>query len=176
MMTDDAIDYLATPIGQLRIVANDQGVCEIRFVETAESPNLEVKKRTIVNHSAVPQLKTTHPILTRCKQQLAEYFLGQRETFDLPLAPTGSEFQQNVWQQLCHVGFGETRSYADIAEQVGRPKAVRAVGSANGRNPISIIIPCHRIIGSNGKLTGYAGGLHRKAWLLNHERRDLLSL
>ena len=109
-------------------------------------------------------------LITQTTQsQLQEYFAGDRTSFDLPLAPKGTEFQVEVWRALLDVAAGDTASYADIAKTINRPKAVRAVGAANGQNPIGIIVPCHRIIGSNGKLTGYAFGLDRKAWLLRHE-------
>lgn len=102
--------------------------------------------------------------------QLHEYFAGTRDTFELPLEPNGTEFQRAVWNALEQIPFGETRSYGQIAAQVGRPKAARAVGMANNRNPIAVIVPCHRVIGSGGALVGYAGGLERKIWLLDHER------
>jgi len=103
--------------------------------------------------------------------QLAEYFTGARTAFDLELDPRGTAFQKRVWSALRDVEFGRTASYADIARAVGRPRAFRAVGATNGRNPIAIVVPCHRIVGSNGALTGYAGGVNRKRWLLDHERR-----
>lgn len=103
-------------------------------------------------------------------KQLDAYFAGELKDFDLPLAPAGTPFQQSVWQALLTVPFGATASYGEIAQGIGNPKACRAVGLANGQNPIAIIIPCHRIIGSNGKLTGYGGGLNRKEWLLSHEQ------
>jgi methylated-DNA-[protein]-cysteine S-methyltransferase len=102
--------------------------------------------------------------------QLDEYFAGERDAFDLPLEPQGTEFQRAVWNALAAIPFGETRSYGQIAEKVGRPKAARAVGMANNRNPIAVIVPCHRVIGAGGALVGYAGGLERKTWLLDHER------
>jgi methylated-DNA-[protein]-cysteine S-methyltransferase len=102
--------------------------------------------------------------------QLAEYFAGDRDSFDLPLEPEGTEFQRAVWNALGEIPFGETRSYGEIAVAVGRPKAARAVGMANNRNPIAVIVPCHRVIGAGGALVGYAGGLERKTWLLDHER------
>lgn len=104
------------------------------------------------------------------QRQLDEYFAGERHTFDLPLGAVGTPFQQRVWQELVRIPFGSTISYAELAERIGQPQASRAVGNANGRNPISIIVPCHRVIGSSGKLTGYAGGLHNKQWLLDWER------
>jgi methylated-DNA-[protein]-cysteine S-methyltransferase len=102
--------------------------------------------------------------------QLDEYFAGRRDTFDLPLETNGTEFQRAVWNALEQIPYGETRSYGQIAAQVGRPKAARAVGMANNRNPIAVIVPCHRVVGSGGALVGYAGGLERKVWLLDHER------
>lgn len=102
--------------------------------------------------------------------QLGEYFAGERDEFDLPLEPEGTEFQRAVWKALAEIPYGETRSYGQIAAVVGRPKAARAVGMANNRNPIAVIVPCHRVIGAGGALVGYAGGLERKTWLLDHER------
>jgi methylated-DNA-[protein]-cysteine S-methyltransferase len=110
------------------------------------------------------------------RSQLQEYFSGDRTCFELPLAPRGTTFQRQVWDELCLIGYGRTTSYRSIADQVGNLKAVRAVGLANGRNPISIIVPCHRVVGSDGKLTGYAGGLAAKQWLLGHEARHAASL
>jgi len=106
---------------------------------------------------------------SRARQQLAEYFAGKRRDFDLTLAPRGTEFQQEVWAALRTIPFGATCCYADIAERIGRPSAMRAVGAANGKNPIAIVVPCHRVIGRDGSLTGYGGGLDRKRWLLEHE-------
>lgn len=111
------------------------------------------------------------PVLVETAQQLAEYFAGTRTEFELPLAPRGSGFQERVWRQLLAIPFGMTRSYGEIARAIGRPSASRAVGTANGANPIAIIVPCHRVIGQNGSLTGYAGGLATKKWLLDHEAR-----
>ncbi len=111
-------------------------------------------------------------MLVETARQLAEYFAGDRRTFDLPLAPEGTGFQQLVWRALTTIPFGETRTYGQQAQLIKRPSASRAVGAANGKNPIGIIVPCHRVIGSNGTLTGYAGGLAMKQWLLEHERRS----
>ncbi|MBU9835134.1 methylated-DNA--[protein]-cysteine S-methyltransferase [Rahnella sp. L72c] len=111
------------------------------------------------------------PILLKTEQQLNEYFAGERTRFELDLDFTGTEFQKEVWAALLEIPFGETRSYGEIARRIGRPKAVRAVGAANGRNPISIVAPCHRVIGSSGKLTGFAGGLENKLLLLKLEGR-----
>jgi len=115
---------------------------------------------------------TTHPVLMQAAQELTEYFAGRRHTFTMPLDLSGGTgFQQRVWQQLLEIPCGQTTSYGAISLQLGQPKAVRAVGGAVGRNPLSIIVPCHRVIGANGTLTGYAGGLDRKVTLLNLERQ-----
>jgi len=119
--------------------------------------------------SEVPERDT--PVLVETARQLGEYFAGERRAFDLPLAPEGTAFQQEVWHALTQIPFGETRTYGQQAALIQRPSASRAVGAANGRNPIGIIVPCHRVIGTNGTLTGYAGGLAMKQWLLEHERR-----
>jgi methylated-DNA-[protein]-cysteine S-methyltransferase len=109
-------------------------------------------------------------ILAKTREELEEYFDGRRRTFDVPLAPNGTEFQRSVWHALTEIPFGTTISYAELARRVGNEAAVRAVGAANGRNPIPVIVPCHRVIGSDGSLTGFGGGLPRKKWLLQHER------
>lgn len=105
------------------------------------------------------------------REQLAAYFAGERTGFELPLAPSGTAFQRRVWEELRRIPFGETISYAELARRVGDPRAVRAVGGANGRNPLSVVVPCHRVIGADGSLTGYGGGIERKRWLLGHEAR-----
>ena len=109
--------------------------------------------------------------LTKCKEQLKEYFDGTRKSFDLKLSPEGTDFQKDVWKQLLRIPYGETKSYQYIADKVGDPGASRAVGNANNKNPIAIVVPCHRVVGANGKLTGYAGGLDKKDWLLKHEMK-----
>lgn len=111
-----------------------------------------------------------HPVLLKTKRQLEEYFSGLRNEFELPIAATGTDFQQQVWHALTTIPYGETWSYQDLADAIGNPKAVRAVGMANGKNPISIVVPCHRVIGKSGKLTGYAGGIERKQRLLALEQ------
>lgn len=146
------IDYLETPIGYLEISASPEGVSSIVFSEG-------VRLDTVVKSAMTES----------CRTQLREYFEGRRRVFDLPLAPKGTDFQQSVWRSLQTTPYGKTASYRDIALSINNPKAVRAVGAANGKNPISIVVPCHRIIGSNGTMTGYAGGLERKRWLLKHE-------
>ena len=141
-----------TPVGYLELSSNEVELVSISFVDSAQKPSPK-----------------TPGILYIAKQQLKEYFSGTRKNFDLPISPQGTDFQQKVWSEVSKITFGETASYLDIAKATGSPKNTRAVGLANSKNPIPIIIPCHRIIGTNGKLTGYAGGIHRKRWLLKHE-------
>jgi len=145
-------DVLETPIGLLEVVADHDSVLGVDFTEKFES----------ANPNSITQLVIT---------QLSEYFEGKRKSFDLPLAPRGTQFQQQVWRALLTVDYACACSYSDIAELVKNPKGVRAVGAANGKNPISVIIPCHRVIGKDGSLTGYAGGVDRKQWLLQHEQK-----
>ncbi|MCX2979480.1 methylated-DNA--[protein]-cysteine S-methyltransferase [Halieaceae bacterium IMCC14734] len=142
-----------SPLGELRLVSDGNAITSIEF------PGQH-------GEGGVPQADA---ILERCQRQLQEYFEGQRQVFELPLAPAGTEFQHQVWTMLSRIPYGELRSYRDIAIACNRPRAMRAVGAANGRNPIPIIVPCHRVIGSNGKLTGYAGGLPAKQLLLKLE-------
>ena len=146
-----------SPVGELTLVANAQALTAVLY-----SPPL--KKGDSGGFS---------PILSSAQQQLTEYFSGKRQKFNLPLEFTGTDFQKRVWTALLEIPYGQTKSYADIAKQVGSPKAVRAVGLANSKNPISIIAACHRVIGSNGKLTGYAGGLHNKKYLLELEHAQV---
>ena len=128
---------------------------------------------TRVTWSKIPSdaLEEETPLILQCKKQLEEYFAGERKAFDLPLAPKGTEFQQKVWKALTEIPYGETRTYGEIAAAVGNPKGARAVGMANNKNPIGIIIPCHRVVGANGKLVGYAGGMEKKAFLLELEQK-----
>lgn len=112
-----------------------------------------------------------HPVLDRAAEELEQYFRGKRTSFTTPLSATGTEFQRDVWDALAAIPFGERRSYAWLATRVGRPRAFRAVGSANARNPLPIFVPCHRVIGADGSLSGYGGGVEAKRWLLDHERR-----
>lgn len=150
---------MASPVGTLKLVANDTALVAVLWEN--ENPK-RVRLAELIE-------QTHHPILLETQKQLSEYFAGKRQQFDLPLDFEGTEFQQKVWQALLTIPFGETRSYRDIAEQVGNVKAVRAVGAANGKNPISIIAPCHRVVGVNGKLVGFAGGLDNKDILLKLE-------
>jgi methylated-DNA-[protein]-cysteine S-methyltransferase len=145
-----------SPVGPLTLVANDAGLAAILWKDDSPArvplPDLVADEK--------------NPILLETERQLEEYFSGERQEFTVPLDFAGTDFQRRVWSALLGIPYGETRSYGQIAQQIGAPEAVRAVGAANGRNPISIIAPCHRVIGSNGKLTGFAGGLEAKARLL----------
>jgi methylated-DNA-[protein]-cysteine S-methyltransferase len=147
-----------SPIGPLQLFASDVGLRALYL------PN---HKRPL---SFLSESKPEHPLLREARGQLAEYFAGARTAFELPLEPPGTPFQQTVWSALREIPLGETRTYLELAVQLGNPKATRAVGAANGRNPLSIIVPCHRVIGSSGALTGYAGGESAKRWLLRHEQ------
>ena len=146
-----------TCLGLTGLAEQNGAIANLFFVGTARPGDYE---------------EQTTPLLERAREQLLEYLEGRRQDFDLPLAPEGTEFQRQVWQALRQIPYGQTRSYAWLAQQVGRPQAARAAGQANSRNPISIFIPCHRVIGAQGALTGYAGGLERKKMLLELENRN----
>lgn len=150
---------MASPVGNLKLVAHETALVAVLWEN--ENPK-RLRLAELIE-------QVNHPILLETQKQLTEYFAGKRQQFDLPLDFEGTEFQQKVWQALLTIPFGQTRSYRDIAEQVGNVKAVRAVGAANGKNPISIIAPCHRVVGVNGKLVGFAGGLDNKDILLKLE-------
>ncbi|GAB2934999.1 methylated-DNA--[protein]-cysteine S-methyltransferase [Rheinheimera gaetbuli] len=151
------MQFINSPLGPVKITASDSGITGISFVSTVFASTAQPSLPSALTDSAAVQLSA--------------YFAGSLSRFDLPLAAQGTAFQQQVWRTLCTVPFGTTCSYADIARGISNVKAVRAVGAANGRNPIAIVVPCHRVIGANGTLTGYAGGLDKKAWLLKHEQR-----
>jgi methylated-DNA-[protein]-cysteine S-methyltransferase len=150
---------MPSPVGTLTLVATDDGLAAILW--EADRP-----RRVRLNLDAEER---GHPLLVETERQLEEYFAGRRKKFTLKLDPSGTLFQRKVWSALLTIPFGETRSYAQIARQIGKPTATRAVGAANGRNPISIVAPCHRVVGSTGALTGFAGGLDVKAHLLAFE-------
>ena len=152
--------YLDTPIGTLRLVSGDGHLARIEFEG---------------QHRDDGHRETGEAVLTECARQLTDYFDGRRQRFTLPLAPAGTPFQQAVWMALRDIPYGQSRSYREIARAIGRPTAVRAVGAANGRNPLPIVVPCHRVIGSDGRLTGFAGGLAAKAFLLRLEGYDGLA-
>jgi methylated-DNA-[protein]-cysteine S-methyltransferase len=147
---------MESPVGKLKLVASAKALIAVLWEQ--ERPN-RVKLDTM-------NLDPRHPILLETERQLSEYFAGKRTRFDLPLQPYGTEFQKKVWQALREIPFGKTKSYLDLARAVGSPEASRAVGAANSKNPISIVVPCHRVVGADGALTGFAGGLERKAALL----------
>ena len=149
------------PLGTMRLLATEDALAAVYLAEHKGEPA----------HPAMPG--SDHPVLREACAQLEAYFAGRRRVFDLPLDAQGTEFQRAVWSALQEIPFGETRSYKDLATRVGRPQAVRAVGAANGRNPLSIIVPCHRVIGADGTLMGYASGTERKKWLLQHEQSVL---
>ena len=151
-----------SPVRKLTLVATDDGLAAILWENDRPS-------RVRLNIEAEDD---RHPVLVETARQLGEYFAGERNAFALPLDLAGTAFQRKVWNALLTIPFGETRSYGQIAKQIGRPSAVRAVGAANGRNPVSIVVPCHRVIGSNGSLTGFAGGLDVKSRLLRLENAD----
>ena len=150
-----------SPIGELMLVGNASSLVALHLPESDEVMPSE--------YAQAEKGKTA--LLERVASQLREYFAGERREFDVELAAKGTPFQQRVWDALIEIPYGELRSYGDVAKAIGRPAASRAVGAANGRNPIAIIVPCHRVIGASGNLTGYGGGLPTKQWLLEHERR-----
>ena len=155
-----ACKTIASPVGKLKLVASGEGLVAILWEN--DSPR-RVRLSEMVRDEQ-------HPFLVETERQLGEYFAGTRRTFSVALDLRGTRFQKDVWEALLAIPFGETRSYGQLARQLGNPRATRAVGAANGRNPISIIVPCHRVLGSSGKLTGFAGGLDTKARLLDLEK------
>ncbi len=153
MTSISGCSYIDSPLGIIKVSSTDRGVKAISFVESQEEPEVE----------------SGPPCHQQALEQLALYFQGRLKKFSLTLDPQGSDFQQKVWRELELIAWGETLSYGELSQRLGDPKAVRAVGHANSKNPIAIVIPCHRVIGSNGDLVGYAGGVFRKKWLLKHE-------
>jgi methylated-DNA-[protein]-cysteine S-methyltransferase len=158
-----AFKTMASPVGTLTLVAGASGLAAILW---------EKDRPGRVKLGAMEE-RPDHPVLVETEAQLHAYFAGTRTQFDLPLEMKGTDFQKQVWAQLLAIPFGETRTYGEIARAIGSPNAVRAVGGANGRNPLSIVAPCHRVIGGNGTLTGFAGGLEAKRYLLAHEGLEL---
>ena len=154
MIDMEKVFFYETPVGKLCIGEEDGVIVRTTW---SKIPTEYVLEET--------------ELILQCKMQLDEYFRGERKTFDLPLVPKGTDFQKKVWNALKEIPYGETRTYGEIAAAVGNPKAARAVGMANNKNPIGIIIPCHRVVGANGKLVGYAGGMEKKEWLLQLERK-----
>ena len=145
--------FIQTPLGIAKLEGNADGLTST----------------SVINHDTVPVTDVIPEVLEDAVYQLNEYFQGNRKSFNLELNPEGTDFQKRVWDELLHIPFGKTVSYMDLSKKLGDPKAIRAVAAANGKNPLWIIVPCHRVIGSDGSLTGYASGLHRKKWLLEHE-------
>ena len=144
--------YVETPLGITKIVGDQDGITHVSILDNSENTSDNIPES-----------------LLECVTQLKAYFNNQLNTFDLKLNPEGTDFQKKVWKQLSKIPYGKTISYLDLAKQLGDAKTIRAAASANDKNPLWIIVPCHRVIGTDGSLTGYAGGLHRKQWLLNHE-------
>lgn len=153
-----------SPVGDLMLIASDAGLVAILW-EDDDPARVRLAAR---------EGRSDHPVLVQARAELTDYFAGARRRFTVPLDMRGTPFQQQVWAALVAIPFGETRSYGAIAKAIGRPSASRAVGAANGRNPVSIIAPCHRVVGATGALTGFAGGMAVKRWLLNFERGDRL--
>ena len=146
--------HYSSPLGQLKLQCSDEHLQALLFMKEEEQPQND-----------------EHPVLEKCIKQLDEYFEGKRKGFDLPLGQAGSSFQTNVWEHLLKIPFGKTISYLQLSKQIGDVKAIRAIAAANGKNNLAIVVPCHRVIGSDAKLVGYAGGLWRKKWLLEHETK-----
>lgn len=164
-MHEPAARYVTTmpsPIGELKLVATERGLAAILWND----------RRNRLSADGVTE-DPNHPVLLEARRQLDEYFAGKRKRFDLPLDFAGTDFQRRVWAELLKIPFGETRTYGEIAERLGNKNAMRAVGAANGQNPIPIIAPCHRVIGASGSLVGFGGGLETKARLLELERGEL---
>lgn len=149
--------YYQSPVGLLKISGTKDCIVEVSFHDTSQKPAVRKKNMT--------------PLIIQCVEQLIQYFNGQLQRFQLPLNQPGTVFQKEVWNELTQIPFAKTISYLELARRTGDSKATRAVANANGKNNIAIIVPCHRVIGSNGELTGYAGGLWRKKWLLEHEAK-----
>ncbi|MCL1059055.1 methylated-DNA--[protein]-cysteine S-methyltransferase [Shewanella gelidimarina] len=157
-----------TRVGVISLCANASGISHLNFIPQA-ADDWKTRELTFDATTELQSLTTAKSHLNQAKRELLEYLAGERQQFSVALAPQGTDFQKQVWQALSQLRYGETCSYADIATQIARPKAVRAVGTANGANPIAIIVPCHRVIGKNGKLTGYAYGIALKQKLLQME-------
>jgi len=160
-----------SPVGELILTASETALTGVFFPTSRHVPPRHEVERG--SGGEVPAEDTGHgsanEVLARTREQLSEYFAGTRTSFDLPLDPRGTPFELSVWKELRAIPYGATRSYSDIARRLGDPRSTRAVGAANGKNPIPIIVPCHRVIGAHGELTGFGGGIDRKRWLLEHE-------
>lgn len=159
-MTTTYYTHIDSPLGPLLVTSNGDALTSLTMTQHKHGVTM------------APDWVSDEAPFAAVRTQLDAYFAGTLRVFDLPLHASGTAFQQRVWQALLDISFGHTQSYGALAKRIGKPKAARAVGLANGRNPISIIVPCHRVIGANGSLTGYGGGIERKRWLLNHEQGD----
>lgn len=157
---------IATPLGALYACANPEGVCLLEFLDSAK---LESRISRIEKMEKTTIVDGRNAWLTQLRCEIGEYFKNPNHVFTVPLHLPGTEFQRSVWRQLIKTTAGELLNYSGLAAKVGHPKAIRAAAAANGSNPVSILVPCHRVVGTSGELTGYGGGLERKAWLLNHE-------
>lgn len=162
---------IATPLGPMDLIITADGAVVVFSFASSAGLSRCVQK---VQAAADVQMNSNHKAFALAESQIQAYFQGKQKDFKLKYKPLGTEFQKQVWHQLLHIPFGETRTYGDLARALGMPSASRAVGAANGQNPVAVLIPCHRVIGTNGKLTGYAGGLDNKRWLLLHEGALLL--
>lgn len=158
-MEDIQTAYYQSPVGLLKIGGTDQYISELLFIDTIEKPPGEHRRKNLP------------PMIIHAIEQLIQYFHGDRRVFELPIHQLGTDFQMKVWHELMNIPFGKTISYLEMARRLGDPKVIRAAASANGKNHVSIIVPCHRVIGSNNELVGYGGGLWRKKWLLEHENK-----
>ena len=152
---------ISTPLGKMWLVANDDALLVAHFMDQKYARELDA-----------PETPGKHRVLDLAERELQGYFAGKLDHFATPVAGEGTPFQKKVWKGLCAIPFGETRSYLDLAKKVGKPSAMRAVGMANARNPIAVIVPCHRVIAASGALSGYAGGVDKKKWLLAHEAKQ----
>ena len=158
-MPESFTTYYQSPVGLLQIAGTSQFISEVKFIDEPEKVTVKTES------TALP------PMAIQAVEQLIEYFHGQRRFFELPISQEGTPFQQKVWAELMNIPFGKTISYLELSHRLGDPKVIRAAAAANGRNDVAIIVPCHRVIGSNNQLVGYGGGLPRKKWLLQHENK-----
>jgi methylated-DNA-[protein]-cysteine S-methyltransferase len=157
-MPEQFTTYYQSPVGLLKISGNENFISEINFIDSIEKPRDDHKKK-------IP------PVIINCVEELIQYFHGERRIFEFPISQDGTEFQKSVWNELLRIPFGKTISYLELSRRLGDAKAIRAAASANGKNNIAIVVPCHRVIGSKNDLVGYAGGIRRKKWLLEHEAK-----
>jgi len=158
-MPDNFTTYYQSPVGLLKITGTDHYISEVKFMNDPETIDVNSRKEVLP------------PMAIQAVEQLIEYFHGNRRFFELPISQEGTPFQQKVWNELMAIPFGKTISYLELSRRLGDPKVIRAAAAANGKNNVAIIVPCHRVIGSNNQLVGYAGGLPRKKWLLQHENK-----